>query len=451
MTDAAAAGAGEVPALCRDCFAWTDPATGHPPDRCPRCRSRRMMSHPELDRLSLAHLDCDAFYASVEKRDDPSLLNRPVIIGGGRRGVVSAACYVARVYGVRSAMPMFKALDACPHAVVIKPNMQKYSAVGAEVRALMRDVTPLVEPLSIDEAFLDLSGTARLHGGPPAETLARLVRRIEDQVGVTVSIGLSYNKFLAKVASDLDKPRGFFAIGAGEVERFLAERPVSIIWGVGKALHRTLLADGIRTVGDLQRLDERDLMRRYGSIGQRLARFSHGRDTRSVEPGSVIKSVSSETTFDIDIASIDALRPYLWRLSEEVSGRLKRKAIAGQVVTLKLKTVDFRLHSRQRRLNSPTQLADRIYRTAEDLLGGEADGRRFRLIGVGVSDLVGEAFADPPDLAEPALDRRRRVEAAIDAVRAKLGDAAIVKGRGLRAGTLKQTPSDRVHPDDDSP
>ncbi|MEQ9334984.1 DNA polymerase IV [Thalassobaculum sp.] len=441
--------AGSAPGLCRDCFAWARPAAGPPADRCRRCGSRRVIAHPELDRLSIAHLDCDAFYASVEKRDDPSLLDRPVIVGGGRRGVVSAACYVARVYGVRSAMPMFKALDACPHAVVIKPNMEKYSAVGAEIRALMRDVTPLVEPLSIDEAFLDLSGTARLHGGPPAETLARLAKRVEDEIGVTVSIGLSYNKFLAKVASDLDKPRGFFVIGADEVERFLAERPVTIIWGVGKALHRTLVADGIRTVGDLQRLDERDLMRRYGSIGQRLARFSHGQDSRTVEPGSVIKSVSSETTFDTDFSALDALRPYLWRLSEDVSNRLKRKAIAGQVVTLKLKTADFKLHSRQRRLQSPTQLADRIYRTADDLLGGEADGRRFRLIGVGVSDLTGEAFADPPDLAEPALDRRRRVEAAIDAVRAKLGSAAIVKGRGLRAGTLKQSPANRIRPDDD--
>ena len=399
-----------TPSLCRDCFAWARTATAI--ERCPRCGSRRLVAHPELDRLSIAHIDCDAFYASVEKRDDPSLLDRPVIVGGGKRGVVSAACYVARVYGVRSAMPMFKALDACPHAVVI---------------------------------------TERLHGGPPAETLARLTRRIEDSIGVTASIGLSYNKFLAKVASDLDKPRGFFVIGETEVERFLAERPVSIIWGVGKALHRTLLADGIRTVGDLQRLEERDLMRRYGSIGQRLARFSHGRDSRRVEPGSVIKSVSSETTFDADIASTDTLRPYLWRLSEEVSGRLKRKAIAGQVVTLKLKTGDFRLHTRQRRLSSPTQLADRIYRTADDLLAGEADGRRFRLIGVGVSDLSGEVFADPPDLAEPALDRRRRVEAAMDAVRAKLGNEAIVKGRGLRAGTLKQTPSERGRPDDDQP
>ncbi|MEQ8396865.1 DNA polymerase IV [Thalassobaculum sp.] len=435
--------------LCRDCFTWPPPGATGPPERCPRCGSRRLVSHQELDRLSIAHIDCDAFYASVEKRDDPSLLDKPVIIGGGRRGVVSAACYVARIYGVRSAMPMFKALAACPHAVVIKPNMAKYAAAGAEVRALMRDVTPLVEPLSIDEAFLDLNGTDRLHGGAPAETLARLTRRIEENVGVTASIGLSYNKFLAKVASDLDKPRGFFVIGADRIERFLADRPVSIIWGVGKALYRTLLADGIRTVGDLQGLDERELMRRYGSIGQRLARFSHGRDSRAVEPGSVIKSVSSETTFNDDISATDALRPYLWRLSEEVSDRLKRKALCGWVVTLKLKTADFRSHTRQRRLSSPTQLADRIYRTADSLLEDAVDGRRFRLIGVGVTDLAGDRLADPRDLAEPSLERRHRVETAMDAVRAKLGKAAIMKGRGLRVDTLKQSPTSRLHPEDD--
>jgi DNA polymerase IV len=434
--------------LCRDCFAWA--TTVRQPGRCPSCGSRRTVEHPELRDLTIAHLDCDAFYASVEKRDAPSLVDRPVIVGGGRRGVVSAACYVARVYGVRSAMPMFKALEACPHAVVIKPNMAKYVAVGAEIRAMMRDVTPLVEPLSIDEAFMDLTGTERLHGGPAAETLARLARRVEERVGVTVSVGLSCNKFLAKIASDLDKPRGYFVIGAEEAERFLSDRPVSLIWGVGKALQRTLVADGIRTIGDLHRLDERALIRRYGAIGQRLARFSRGRDTRRVEPGTVIKSVSSETTFDTDISAHDALTPYLWRLCEDVSGRLKRKALAGQVVTLKLKTGDFRLHTRQRRLPSPTQLADRLFRVASELLRGETDGRRFRLIGIGASDLVAETFADPPDLAEPGLDRRRRVEVAIDAVRAKLGDTAIAKGRGLRAGTLKQSPPGRPRPEDEN-
>jgi len=434
--------------LCRDCLAWPDPAEIARKDAvCPACGSRRLIGHPELRQLAIGHIDCDAFYASVEKRDDPSLLDKPVIVGGGRRGVVSAACYVARMYGVRSAMPMFKALDACPHAVVIKPNMAKYAEVGGQIRELMRSVTPAVEPLSIDEAFLDLSGTERLHHGPPAQTLAGLARRIETEIGVTASIGLSYNKFLAKVSSDLDKPRGFHAIGRADAVTFLAEQPVTIIWGVGKALHRTLTADGIRTIADLQAYDERELMRRYGAMGQRLHRFSHGRDSRRVEPGSVVKSVSNETTFDSDIGDAETLKPYLWRLSEEVSTRLKRKAIAGGTVTLKLKTRDFKLSTRQRGLSSPTQLADRIYRTALDLMHPELDGRKFRLIGVGVSDLAGEAFADPPDLAEPDQQRRAKVEGAIDAVRAKLGSEAISKGRSLGARKIRQQPSDRM-PDD---
>ena len=313
---------------------------------------------------------------------------------------------------------------------------------------MMRSVTPEVEPLSIDEAFLDMSGTERLHHGPPAETLARLALEIEQRIGVTVSIGLSYNKFLAKVSSDIDKPRGFHAIGEHDAVSFLRDQPVSLIWGVGKALHRTLQADGVQTIGDLQDRDERDLMRRYGAMGQRLYRFSRGRDDRRVEAGSLVKSVSNETTFNNDLSTNEELTPYLWRLSEEVSGRLKKKAIAGSTVTLKLKTKDFKILTRQRPLPSPTQLADRIYRVASDMLSSETDGRLFRLIGVGVSDLCGEVFADPPDLAEPDFDKRRRVETAMDAVRAKMGEAAIGKGRGLRAGPMKQSPSDTVPPED---
>jgi DNA polymerase-4 len=431
--------------VCRDCLTWITAGDG----RCPDCGSPRTIAHPELRDLAIAHLDCDAFYASVEKRDNPSLLDKPVIVGGGRRGVVSAACYVARVYGVRSAMPMFKALKACPHAVVIRPNMTKYAEVGSEIREMMRGVTPLVEPLSIDEAFLDLSGTERLHGAPPAETLARLAAQVEREVGVTVSVGLSFNKFLAKVASDLDKPRGFHVIGRTEAVGFLSNQPVSILWGVGKALQRKLIEDGIQTVGDLQPFEELELMRRYGSIGQRLSRFSRGRDDRQVEAGSVVKSVSNETTFDTDIAEIETLRPYLWRLSEEVSSRLKRKGIAGGVVTLKLKTADFKTLTRQQHLLAPTQMAHRIYRTADALLAKQADGRRFRLIGVGVGDLAGEHLADPADLADPEFETRRKVEGAIDAVRAKLGSGAISKGLGLKARKIRQQPSDRA-PDDDA-
>ena len=321
---------GQATALCRDCLAWQPGATI---GSCSKCGSPRVIAHDELRTLAIAHIDCDAFYASVEKRDNPDLADKPVIVGGGRRGVVSAACYVARIYGVRSAMPMFKALKACPDAVVIRPDMAKYTAIGQEIRKLMQEVTPLVEPISIDEAFLDLTGTERLHHAPPAETLARLVSRIHGEIGITASIGLSYNKFLAKVASDLDKPRGFTVVGRAEAVGFLAPRSVTTIWGVGKSLHGKLLRDGLETVGDLQVMEEKELVRRYGSIGVRLARFSHGTDERRVEATSVTKSVSTETTFNTDLTDLEQLQPVLWRLCESVSGRMKRKHISGRVVT----------------------------------------------------------------------------------------------------------------------
>ena len=413
-------------ALCRDCGDLT-PAPG-PRRRCAACGSPRVVVHPELDALAIAHVDCDAFYASIEKRDDPSLRDRPVVVGGRRRGVVMAACYIARQYGVRSAMPMFKALAACPEAVVVPPDMAKYSAVGLQIRTLMRELTPLVEPLSIDEAFLDLGGTERLHHGPPARSLALFALRVEREIGVTVSIGLSGNKFLAKIASDLDKPRGFAVIGRAEAADFLRPRPVGLIWGVGPALQGRLAADGIATIGQLQERTEAALVARYGSIGRRLARFAHGRDDRRVDPAAPLKSLSAETTFDDDIAAPAALAGELRPLCERVAARLKRHGRAARVVTLKLKTADFRPIARSRRLEAPTQLADTLFRVARRLLDGAADGRRFRLIGVGASDLADGATADPPDLLDPAARRRADIEHAIDAVRAKLGPGAIGRG-----------------------
>ncbi len=399
--------------------------------RCRACGEHRLVSHAELHDLNIAHLDCDAFYANVEKRDRPELRDKPVIVGGGQRGVVTAACYLARVYGVHSAMPMFKARKLCPDAVVIRPEMAKYQRIGRRIREIMLETTPLVEPLSIDEAFLDLSGTSALHGGSPAATLARLAGRIETEVGLTVSIGLSYNKFLAKIASDLDKPRGFAVIGKRDAEAFLIERPVGIIWGVGKALKRTLERDGIRTIRDLRQHEEVALMARYGVIGKRLYRFARGRDARQVESNAPAKSISAETTFDRDVAEAETLVGQIWPLCEKVARRLKRAGLAGRGVTLKLKTDDFKLLTRSRRLGDPTCLAEVLYRTAKPLIEREADGRRFRLIGIGASDLTDGALADPPDMLDPNRDRQAKIEEAIDAVRAKLGDAAIRKGRGL--------------------
>ena len=415
--------------LCRDCAALaTAPSV---PARCVECGSPRLVAHEELAALAIAHLDCDAFYATVEKRDRPELAELPVIVGGGARGVVLACCYVARVYGVRSAMPMFKALALCPDAVVIRPDMAKYREVGRAVRVEMRRLTPLVEPLSIDEAFLDLSGTEALHGALPAQLLAALARRVEAALGITISVGLSCNKFLAKLASDLDKPRGFAVIGRAEAAEFLADKPVAWLWGVGGAMQRRLAADGIMRIGQLRAQDPRDLGLRYGRNGVRLWHLAGGEDARRVDPDAPARSISAETTFARDEADADALAGALWPLCERVADRLRQGGLAAGTVTLKLKTADFRLRTRSHRLADPTQLADLLFATARHLLMGEADGStRFRLIGVGADALAPGAAADLPTL----FDQPRQLADAIDQVRRRHGDAALRRGRALREG-----------------
>ena len=378
--------------------------------------------------LSVAHVDCDAFYASVEKRDNPALRDRPVIVGGGKRGVVSTCCYIARIDGVRSAMPMFKALELCPRAVVVKPDMAKYVAVGRQIRALMETLTPLVEPLSIDEAFLDLSGTQTLHHASPALTLARFAARIEREIGVTISVGLSDCKFLAKLASDMDKPRGFSVIGRTEATTRLAPMPIGRIWGVGPQSRRHFEAGGIATIGDAQRLGEIEMMRRFGDEGRRVWRLAMALDTRKVEPTGDMKSVSSETTFDSDIGDLAHLERTLYALSEKVSARLKRGAIAGRSVTLKLKTGDFKTRTRSRSGLPATQLAQRIFDHARDMLRPEVGRDAFRLIGVGVSDLCDASEADKGDLIDQETPRQKAREAAMDALRAKFGAEAVKKG-----------------------
>ncbi|MCT4556407.1 MAG: DNA polymerase IV [Pelagimonas sp.] len=417
-----------MPSLCRDCLTRFD--TG---PRCPNCGRPRVIAHPELFNLSIAHMDCDAFYASVEKRDNPELADKPVIIGGGRRGVVSTACYVARIRGVRSAMPMFKALKLCPDAVVIKPRMSVYAEVSRAIRAMMEELTPSIEPLSLDEAFLDLTGTERLHGAPPAVMLARLTKRMRTELGVTGSIGLSHNKFLAKIASDLDKPRGFSVIGVAETQAFLRPKPIRMIWGVGAAGQAQLEKAGIRTFEDLLRWDQRDLARRFGSMGDRLWHLARGQDRRRVSRDAPMKSISNETTFEEDTADPDILDGHLWRMSEKVADRAKAKGLAGRVVTLKLRRADFRILSRRHALHDATQVADRIYREARALYDAEADKGPFRLIGAGISDLVPEDQADRSgDLLDPQAGTRAKAERATDAIRAKFGKDAILKGRALR-------------------
>ncbi len=380
-------------ALCRDCAA----ALATRSARCPKCGGRRLFTHPELHTLSIGHIDCDAFYATVEKRDRPDLSDKPVIVGGEHRGVVAACCYVARMAGVRSAMPIHEALARCPDAVLLPPDIAKYRAVGQRARVLMEAFTPLVEPVSIDEAFLDLTDVTQRLSISPAQALVELVRRFERDLGITASIGLSYNKLLSKIASDLDKPRGFSAIGRAEAVGFLASKPVAILWGVGPALRQKLWADGIRTVGDVPQHEEIWLARRYGAMGRRLYRFALGQDTRRVEPDGPSKSISAEETFDWDIGDLHALKHELRLLAEKVAHRLEKAGVLGRNVVLKLKTSDFQTVTRSHRI-APTRSADALWRAGCDLLEREGAGGPYRLIGIGCAELLDPRTDAQPDL-----------------------------------------------------
>jgi DNA polymerase-4 len=418
-----------MPSLCRDCYTVTDSGS-----RCPACGEGRLVQHRSLLSLTIAHVDCDAFYASVEKRDRPDLAARPVIVGGGTRGVVTAACYVARMYGVRSAMPMFKALKACPDAVVIKPDFAKYSAASRQVRGLMNALTPLVQPLSIDEAVLDLAGTEALHGAPPAVVLARFAKTVEQQVGITVSIGLAANRLMAKLAAGRGKPRGFTVIDAEEAAALLAPEPVRLLPGIGAAMARKLEAMGITRLGQLQALADRDALRKLGDDGPALVRRALGLGSRIVDPSREAKSVSAEVTFDRDLSDPRDLEQHLWRLCEKLAGRLRGHELAAGGVVLKLKTSRFALRTRAARLASPTVLPDRLFSSARELLAKEASGTAFRLIGIGANPLVPLATADLGDLADFATPRLAAAQAAIDALRGRFGIAAISRGRSLKWG-----------------
>ena len=418
-----------MPAICRECLKSFEMA----PSRCPNCQHPQILDHPELFSLSIAHMDCDAFYASIEKRDNPALAQKPVIIGGGVRGVVSTACYIARIRGVKSAMPMYQALKLCPEAVVVRPRMDEYVKASKAIRAMMLDLTPAVEPLSLDEAFLDMTGTAKLHGAPPAIMLAKLIKRMKDQLGLTGSIGLSHNKFLAKVASDLDKPKGYSVIGVAETNSFLEDKPISLIWGVGAVSQEALKKAGIHVFRDLLRWDHQDLCSRFGSLGDRLWHLARGKDQRRVMAHSTIKSISNETTFSEDTSNPQILDGHIWRLAEKVSDRAKARDLAGEVVTLKLKRADHSLLSRRLSLREPTQTTDRIYRTARNLFDQLRSHESYRLIGVGISSLVNKSSSDlTSDLLDPDEPNRIKAEKATDEIRARFGKGSILKGRSLR-------------------
>lgn len=414
-------------AICRDCE-WTG-AEAPSPSRCPTCGSPRLLADPELDQLSIAHMDCDAFYASVEKRDRPELRDKPVIVGGGKRGVVSTACYIARLYGVGSAMPMFKALKACPDAVVIKPDFTKYVAESKRILGALAKLTPLIQTLSLDEAWVDLSGTERLNGGPPVLQLVRAQNWIERETGLTVSIGLAPNRFLAKIASELDKPRGFSVIGAAGAQALLAPRPVTILPGVGPIFGRTLRSDGFATVGDLARADPRDLIRRYGESGLRLHDLAHARDARPVNPDRDRKGMSAETTFNEDLTEPAALEAELWPLCEKLAAKARRDGVASRVVVLKLRRTDFKIVTRRITEPEPIQTARGLFAAARALLKPEL-GRPYRLIGVGMADIQ-DAEDAPAALFESAGARTLKTERAIDALRDRFGGDAVIAGRAL--------------------
>ena len=394
------------------------------------CGSPRTVSHVELGQLSMAHLDCDAFYASVEKRDRPELRDKPVIIGGGKRGVVSTACYVARLYGVGSAMPMFKALKACPEAVVIKPDFAKYQHESARIFGAVAKLTPLVQTLSLDEAWIDLSGTERLNGGCAAWQLARLQKWIEDEVGLTVSIGLAPNRFLAKIASELDKPRGFSVIGKAEAKALLAPRPVKILPGVGPVFSQQLRSDGFATVGDLANADVKDLIRRYGESGLRLHELSHARDSRPVNPDHDRRGMSAETTFNEDLTTQEALEAELWPLCEKLASKARRDGVSSRVIVLKLRRTDFKIITRRITLPDPVQTARALFNAGRELLKPEL-GIPYRLIGIGMAEVV-DAHDAPAGLFQTDEARALKTETAIDALRAKFGSNAVVAGRALK-------------------
>ena len=421
--------------LCRDCLVES---RGAKPGRCPLCGAPRLVAYPAGDRLTIAHIDCDAFYASIEKRDNPALWDQPVIVGGGRRGVVSTCCYIARTFGVRSAMPMFQASKLCPQAVVIPPDMARYASVGRQIKSLMQDLTPLVEPVSIDEAFLDLTGCERVHDAAAPLTLARFAKKIESEIGVTISVGLSYCKFLAKFASDLDKPRGYSIVERSRAVALLAAEPISRIWGVGKVAQTRLNQAGLRLIGDIQALDEATMFARHGPEGGRLWRLAHGRDDRRVTPERDTKSISAETTFDVDSADKEHLTRTLLLLCERVAARLRKQQLACRNVTLKLRTADFKLRTRSRSGFEPTQLASRLFLVARALLDKEMDGARFRLLGVSTADFVPADFADQGDLVDNGVGREKARERAIDSLRDKFGAGAVVRGLAFRAATPKR-------------
>ena len=417
----------KIVSVCRECFKTFNIKK----EFCDKCYSVNIISNDEIEDLNIAHVDCDAFYASIEKRDNPNYKNNPLIIGGGKRGVVATACYIARTKGVKSAMPMFKALKLCPEAIIIRPNMQKYKIASYKINKLMKEMTPLVEPLSLDEAFLDLSGTSRLHKKIPAVLLAELSKKIIKEVGISVSIGLSYNKFLAKICSDIDKPRGFSIINKEEAPNYLQDKPVELLWGVGKTLKHKLNNDGIKTIGQIKEMKLNEVITKYGAIGSHIYKLSNAEDDRVIKPFRKVKSISHETTFEKDTNDEVFLKKTLWDLCEKVSNRSKNKGLGGNTINLKIKTKNFKLISRSITIDEPTQIAEIIFQAAKLLLLREINTNKFRLLGVGLSNLKEAEICDLYDLINIDSNKDKKIEFAMDSIRSRFGINLIKKGRSI--------------------
>jgi len=367
----------------------------------------------------------DAFYASVEQRDQPDLRGRPVIVGADPkgRGVVSAASYEARRFGVRSAMPISRAARLCPHAAFLPVDMAKYRAVSVQIMGILADFSPLVEPVSVDAAFIDLTGTASLFGSP-LEAVRRIKQRIRDETQLTASAGLAANKFVAKVASDLQKPDGLVAVAAGGEARFLAPLPVDLIWGVGRVTAKALGDLGLATIGRLQTMPRSVLARRFGKHGEHLHDLAFGRDDRPVEPFGLPKSVGAEETFDADCTDAELFRTTLRAQAERVAAELREGGFAAARITLKLRLAPFETHTRSA-TGEPTQDGLELYRRARVLLERERVTRPVRLIGLSAGRL-GPAGLGQLGLFDPHAVRRERLARVVDRLTERFGEGAVI-------------------------
>jgi nucleotidyltransferase/DNA polymerase involved in DNA repair len=379
----------------------------------------------------IIHVDMDAFYAAVEQLDHPAYRGRPVVVGadpkGGKgRGVVAACSYEARPFGVRSAMPISRAFRLCPHAIFLPVRMQRYEEVSERIFGILRRYTDLVEPLSIDEAFLDVTESLRLFG-EPAAIGKRIKAEIREEERLTASVGVAPNKFLAKIASDIGKPDGFVVVRPEEAETFVRDLPVSRLWGVGEKTAATLKGLGIHTIGQLARWPAEALCRRLGRVGEYLHRLSRGVDESPVIPEAMAKSMGAETTFAVDCRDPRHIRQTLLRLAERVSARLRREGVAGLTITVKVRFADFTTVTRSQTRPAPAALVEELYAAVLSLLDKiPLHGRRVRLLGIAVSKLGAKAAPGQMPLF-PSDPRREQAARAVDEIRRRFGEAGIVR------------------------